>query len=252
MNPQRLNGYSYVLNDPINYVDPDGADPVALFRVDVYAYYDREPEGSFRGGAGGGAGGASFDLAEVVNDLDPFAGSGGGGGGADPKGFAVLAPHAEGTKIIEAVSKLIKGLAKLKDKPGCADFMSRVFSRLDFIVYDKNDEGGSLATTSPDGTTVTIYDRVGQMRRDPDDLALTIAHEFYHVTQIVAGVFGGSSWMSGPNEVYAFRFELLIAELLGAPDYRISGIKDQIRTLGGSNAPQTALEDCMPKGGATP
>ncbi|MGH9340991.1 MAG: RHS repeat-associated core domain-containing protein [Acidobacteriota bacterium] len=25
--PQRLNRYSYVLNDPVNYVDPDGTDP---------------------------------------------------------------------------------------------------------------------------------------------------------------------------------------------------------------------------------
>jgi hypothetical protein len=27
-NPQRLNRYGYVLNDPVNYVDPDGLKPV--------------------------------------------------------------------------------------------------------------------------------------------------------------------------------------------------------------------------------
>lgn len=32
-NPQRLNRYSYTLNDPINYVDPDGADPSPFIEI---------------------------------------------------------------------------------------------------------------------------------------------------------------------------------------------------------------------------
>jgi RHS repeat-associated protein len=28
-NPKRLNRYGYVLNDPVNYVDPDGANPMS-------------------------------------------------------------------------------------------------------------------------------------------------------------------------------------------------------------------------------
>jgi RHS repeat-associated protein len=32
-NPQRLNRYAYVLNDPVNYIDPDGEDPIVVTTV---------------------------------------------------------------------------------------------------------------------------------------------------------------------------------------------------------------------------
>jgi RHS repeat-associated protein len=84
-NPQRLNRYSYVLNDPVNYVDVGGGTECPhLVCVGVVAFRFPEPEWTwfeeaFTRAGPGGAGGSS--------------GQGGVGGGRGGSGGLPLLPH---------------------------------------------------------------------------------------------------------------------------------------------------------------
>jgi len=85
-NPQRLNGYAYCLNDPINFIDPNGADPQQASQETPYrpatpvtysvTVTGRLPRGTVAGMAGGIGGGLDYFLPIEDNPVPELEGGG--------------------------------------------------------------------------------------------------------------------------------------------------------------------------------
>jgi RHS repeat-associated protein len=123
--PQSLNKYAYVRNDPVNLVDPDGRDPYNI-SVTVWApkWNDPPPDPSLMGISG--MFGDSSDQTRIVFDTFETGANGEAGGDVGPS--QVLATLLADTAGLQSGLRDRAGVDSKKGK--CYDFLVKVIAQL--------------------------------------------------------------------------------------------------------------------------
>jgi hypothetical protein len=83
--PQSLNRYAYVQNDPVNFVDPSGLDDDPYAGLEFGGTLTTNSSAPYWNWGGGGAGGRHGPLLDTGNEGGGHGGGGGGGGPQRPR-----------------------------------------------------------------------------------------------------------------------------------------------------------------------
>ncbi len=269
--PQSLNKYTYVRNDPVNLIDPDGR-MVTVINPSVYQFFlsiGWTPDefqhlfGSLPGfdiAAGLSYGFTNPDgewrFYTVYGPAIVYANRsavGGGYGGSRGSGSSRFSP-GQSKFLSSAVDKMSDAINSHLLYRGCGEFMKIAASALVGFRYNNTYETGNLMGYDPYDHTIQINDRLGQFTdqvaiNDPASFAATLAEEYYHAAQTAKGLYSNTGLGANPKqEYYATSFSLLVAKWVGASDNTLRLIQGNLdrwgQTAGIDQSQRAAATNC--------
>ncbi len=200
-NPQSLNRYTYVLNNPLKYTDPSGLDPIGVGYRDDETYIIEERNGEYRVvGMDQTASGWYSSQGTLEEAWGGYIEQYGGGNPLDY--WEDEGPHEIWVSDKGLYDKPIK-VTLVPEGSGWASYLDRVW----------NASGQAL----PGGITLVRY-RLPEYYNDAEKLATLIRHEWFHTyevetqdawhsnyinTYIALGILTSDPYNAHPDEVQA-------------------------------------------------